>query len=113
MIQKKINSKKWVTDYLIKCHTAPNEFWGQVASGHTDHSYWGRPEGFWSFLYYSFKYYTVFEISLGKKSYFCLFDLNKITHWNENHGKLNQISLEAILPEKRLLPLLPLQLFSG
>ena len=25
-----IDQIKWVTDYLIKCHTAPNEFWGQV-----------------------------------------------------------------------------------
>lgn len=39
-----IDSIKWATDYLIKCHTAPNEFWGQVADGHVDHAFWGRPE---------------------------------------------------------------------
>ena len=25
----------WVTDYFVKCHTAPNEFWGQVGDGNT------------------------------------------------------------------------------
>ena len=35
---------RWVTDYLIKCHTGPNELYGQTANGHQDHSYWGRPE---------------------------------------------------------------------
>ena len=35
---------KWVTDYLIKCHTGPTELYGQTGSGHQDHSYWGRPE---------------------------------------------------------------------
>ncbi len=33
------NNIRWVTDYLLKCHTAPNELWGQVASG-VDHNYW-------------------------------------------------------------------------
>ena len=40
-----VDSIKWVTDYLIRCHTGPNEFYGQVANGGVDHSYWGRPEG--------------------------------------------------------------------
>lgn len=31
---------KWVTDYLIKCHTAPNELYAQVGDGDEDHSYW-------------------------------------------------------------------------
>ena len=39
-----LDSIKWVTDYLIKCHTAPNEFYGQVADGNVDHAFWGRPE---------------------------------------------------------------------
>ena len=30
--QNAIDSIKWVTDYLIKCHTGPTEFWGQVRS---------------------------------------------------------------------------------
>ena len=33
-----------MTNYLIKCHTGPNELYGQTGNGHQDHSYWGRPE---------------------------------------------------------------------
>ena len=29
-----LNTIKWGTDYLIKCHTAPNEFYVQVNSNH-------------------------------------------------------------------------------
>ena len=39
-----LTNLKWATDYFIKCHTAPNEFWGQVADGNVDHAFWGRPE---------------------------------------------------------------------
>jgi uncharacterized protein YjdB len=35
---------KWITDYLIKCHTAPNELYGQVGNGGTDHAWWGSCE---------------------------------------------------------------------
>lgn len=35
---------KWITDYLIKCHTAENEFYYQVGDGNIDHSWWGAPE---------------------------------------------------------------------
>jgi len=35
---------RWATDYFLKAHTAPNEFWGQVGRGDLDHSFWGRPE---------------------------------------------------------------------
>jgi len=35
---------KWATDYFLKAHTAPNEFYGQVGRGDLDHSFWGRPE---------------------------------------------------------------------
>lgn len=35
---------KWVTDYLIKCHTKPHEFYGQIGIGMTDHKWWGSPE---------------------------------------------------------------------
>ena len=31
---------KHTTDYLIKCHTAPNELFAQVGDGDEDHSYW-------------------------------------------------------------------------
>lgn len=35
---------KWGTDYILKAHTAPNEFYGQVGLGDVDHAYWGPPE---------------------------------------------------------------------
>ena len=35
---------KWATDYFLKAHTAPNEYYGQVGEGQLDHAYWGRPE---------------------------------------------------------------------
>ncbi len=35
---------KWATDYFIKAHTAPNELYGQVGAGGTDHAWWGPPE---------------------------------------------------------------------
>ena len=35
---------KWGTDYLIKAHTKPNEFYCQVGNGDIDHDYPGRPE---------------------------------------------------------------------
>ncbi len=35
---------KWVCDYLIKCHTAENEYYYQVGNGGTDHSWWGPAE---------------------------------------------------------------------
>lgn len=39
-----LSALKWATDYFIKCHVGPNEFYGQVGSFETDHTYWGRPE---------------------------------------------------------------------
>ncbi len=38
------NNLRFVNDYFIKCHTAPNEFWGQVGNGGVDHSWWGSAE---------------------------------------------------------------------
>jgi len=35
---------KWATDYFLKAHTAPNEFWGQVGRADLDHAFCGRPE---------------------------------------------------------------------
>ncbi|PNF36366.1 hypothetical protein B7P43_G18040 [Cryptotermes secundus] len=35
---------KWGTDYFLKAHVSPNEFYGQVGQGGPDHEYWGRPE---------------------------------------------------------------------
>ncbi|XP_022200004.1 endoglucanase E-4 [Nilaparvata lugens] len=39
-----LNALKWATDYFIKCHVSPNEFYGQVGDFTLDHEYWGRPE---------------------------------------------------------------------
>ncbi|MBN1215812.1 MAG: glycoside hydrolase family 9 protein [Candidatus Lokiarchaeota archaeon] len=39
-----LDAIKWGTDYLIKCHTGPNEFYFQVGDGHTDHGWWGPAE---------------------------------------------------------------------
>ncbi|WP_158655081.1 glycoside hydrolase family 9 protein [Flavivirga eckloniae] len=35
---------RFVTDYFLKCHTAPNEFYGQLGNGGIDHAFWGSPE---------------------------------------------------------------------
>ncbi|CAL4100749.1 unnamed protein product, partial [Meganyctiphanes norvegica] len=35
---------KWATDFFIKAHVSPNEFYGQVGNGGYDHASWGRPE---------------------------------------------------------------------
>ena len=45
---------KFATDYLLKCHTAPHELYGQVADG-TDHNYWVPAE--------------VVELSYARKSF--------------------------------------------
>jgi endoglucanase len=41
-----LENLKWVTDYFIKCHTATDEFYGQIGVGMTDHVWWGAPEVF-------------------------------------------------------------------
>jgi len=38
------NNLRFVNDYFIRCHTAPNELWGQVGNGGTDHAWWGSAE---------------------------------------------------------------------
>nr|ATS91249.1 endo-beta-1,4-glucanase precursor [Lissachatina fulica] len=35
---------KWPLDYLLKCHTGPEELYVQVGDAGPDHSYWGSPE---------------------------------------------------------------------
>ena len=35
---------KWVTDYFIKCHPSPNEFYAQVSEKSQDHNFWMSPE---------------------------------------------------------------------
>lgn len=39
-----LSTIRWGTDWLVKAHTAPNEFWGQVGRGDLDHAYWGPAE---------------------------------------------------------------------
>lgn len=34
----------WGTDYILKCHTGPTEFYVQVGKGGKEHSIWKRPE---------------------------------------------------------------------
>jgi endoglucanase len=38
---------RWGLDFIVKAHTAPNEFYGQAGDGNADHAFWGRPED-WS-----------------------------------------------------------------
>lgn len=35
---------RFVNDYFIRCHTAPNELYGQLGNGGTDHAWWGSAE---------------------------------------------------------------------
>jgi hypothetical protein len=39
-----LNNLRVATDYFIKAHTAPNELWGQVGDGNSDHAFWGAAE---------------------------------------------------------------------
>jgi endoglucanase len=43
-LQVALDDIKWATDYMIKAHTAPNELYGQIGTGGTDHAWWGAPE---------------------------------------------------------------------
>jgi endoglucanase len=44
------NNLRFVCDYLIKCHTADNEFYGQVGNGGLDHAFWGPAESVESYM---------------------------------------------------------------
>ncbi len=39
-----LNNLRWVSDYFVKAHTAPNELYGQVGHGGQDHAWWGPAE---------------------------------------------------------------------
>jgi hypothetical protein len=39
-----LNNIRFTADYLMRCHTATNEFYGQVGDGGLDHSFWGPAE---------------------------------------------------------------------
>lgn len=38
------NNLRFVNDYFIRAHTAPNELWGQVGDPPADHAFWGSAE---------------------------------------------------------------------
>jgi endoglucanase len=44
LLDTALDELKWATDYFIKAHTAPNELYGQVGAGGTDHAWWGPAE---------------------------------------------------------------------
>src|SRR5215470_11008850 len=39
-----LNNLRFVNDYFIKAHTAPNELYGQVGDAGADHAFWGSAE---------------------------------------------------------------------
>jgi endoglucanase len=39
-----LNNLRWGDDYIIKAHTAPHVFYGQVGTGALDHNFWGPAE---------------------------------------------------------------------
>jgi hypothetical protein len=39
-----LNNIRWADDYFVKAHSAPNELYGQVGTGGTDHGWWGSAE---------------------------------------------------------------------
>lgn len=43
-LEEILDNIRWATDYFMKAHTAPNEFWGQVGNGTADHNWWGPAE---------------------------------------------------------------------
>jgi len=38
------NGIRWATDYMLKCHVAPDVLFAQVGDVNADHGFWGRPE---------------------------------------------------------------------
>jgi endoglucanase len=43
-LDEALDNLRWATDYFIKAHTAPNELYGQIGAGGTDHAWWGPAE---------------------------------------------------------------------
>ncbi|XP_071109511.1 uncharacterized protein [Haliotis cracherodii] len=43
-LEKMYECIKWPLDYFIKCHTKPNELYGQVGDAGIDHGVWTSPE---------------------------------------------------------------------
>ncbi|AWB46889.1 endoglucanase [Paenibacillus sp. CAA11] len=43
-LEEILDNIRWATDYFMKAHTAPNEFYGQIGNGTADHNWWGPAE---------------------------------------------------------------------
>lgn len=43
-LEYQLDNLRWINDYLMKCHTAENEFYYQVGDGNADHAWWGPAE---------------------------------------------------------------------
>lgn len=43
-LDRALDTLLWGTDYLVKCHTGPTEFYVQVGNGVEEHNYWEKPE---------------------------------------------------------------------
>ncbi|GMK37672.1 hypothetical protein PCCS19_07260 [Paenibacillus sp. CCS19] len=43
-LDEMLDNLRWVNDYFVKAHTAPNELYGQVGTGGIDHQWWGPAE---------------------------------------------------------------------
>ena len=39
-----LDNLRWIADYFVKCHHAPQAFTAQVGSTNADHAIWGRAE---------------------------------------------------------------------
>jgi len=39
-----LDGMRWATDFMIKCHTAPDVLVAQIGDVDADHGFWGRPE---------------------------------------------------------------------
>jgi hypothetical protein len=44
LLDESLETIRWATDYMIKAHTGPSEFYYQVGDGSDDHSWWGPVE---------------------------------------------------------------------
>jgi hypothetical protein len=44
LLDESLQTIRWATDYMIKAHTGPTEFYYQVGDGSDDHGWWGPVE---------------------------------------------------------------------
>ncbi|XP_077288531.1 endoglucanase E-4-like isoform X2 [Arctopsyche grandis] len=43
-LSRGLDCLRWASDFLLKCHVAPEELYGQVGDFRIDQKFWGRPE---------------------------------------------------------------------